>query len=256
MPPHPLIRGSSTHAIGTAFENHALAVLNARMSMSLRRVGGAYDGGVDLRGWWYLPKGARPDVASGADGVRGVKGEEGEGEMFWKNEKGEEVRRIRVLAQCKALASPVAARPIRELEGVLSQLNYQPAGGEVEKAVAVLIAQRGFSKDAMLHATRSRVPLLLLSLPGGQYRPSSTLYPDSDEGSTSSSSEGEGGGEDLKIESAWWNRALSEDLLGGKMELRREVLLGKGVKTTTGLWMGGRRVGRCVPGSVEEEEDL
>jgi hypothetical protein len=40
---------------GTAFENRALSLLSEHMSMSLTRVGGSNDGGVDLIGWWWVP---------------------------------------------------------------------------------------------------------------------------------------------------------------------------------------------------------
>ena len=50
---------SSTTAIGRAFENHSLKFLNHHLHMALRRVGGPGDGGVDLRGWWYVPSHAK-----------------------------------------------------------------------------------------------------------------------------------------------------------------------------------------------------
>lgn len=40
---------------GTAFEYRALSLLTEHMSMSLTRVGGCNDGGVDLIGWWWIP---------------------------------------------------------------------------------------------------------------------------------------------------------------------------------------------------------
>jgi hypothetical protein len=48
-------RSLSTVQRGTAFENRALDLLTEHMSMSLTRVGGSYDGGIDLIGWWWLP---------------------------------------------------------------------------------------------------------------------------------------------------------------------------------------------------------
>ena len=45
----------STVQRGTAFEYRALALLTKHMSMSLAHVGGSYDGGVDLIGWWWVP---------------------------------------------------------------------------------------------------------------------------------------------------------------------------------------------------------
>ena len=49
----------STVHRGTAFEYRALALLTKHMSMSLMRVGGSYDGGVDLTGWWWVPSESR-----------------------------------------------------------------------------------------------------------------------------------------------------------------------------------------------------
>ena len=49
------IRSLSTVQRGTAFEYRALALLTKYMSMSLTRVGGSNDGGVDLIGWWWVP---------------------------------------------------------------------------------------------------------------------------------------------------------------------------------------------------------
>lgn len=45
----------STVQRGTAFEYRSLALLTKHMSMSLTRVGGSNDGGVDLIGWWWVP---------------------------------------------------------------------------------------------------------------------------------------------------------------------------------------------------------
>ena len=45
----------STVHRGTAFEKRALALLTEHLSMSLTRVGGSYDGGIDLIGWWWVP---------------------------------------------------------------------------------------------------------------------------------------------------------------------------------------------------------
>jgi hypothetical protein len=70
---------------GVAFEQRSLALLRAQLSMSLVRVGGKADGGVDLLGWWWLP--AR--------------------------------RRVRVLGQCKAEKKKLGPNYVREMEGVL-----------------------------------------------------------------------------------------------------------------------------------------
>lgn len=77
------------------------------MSMSLRHVGGARDGGVDLRGWWWVPRIAMPATE------------------FAAGENCGGVRRLRVLAQCKAEKKSVGPRAVRELEGVMSQLEFR-----------------------------------------------------------------------------------------------------------------------------------
>jgi hypothetical protein len=60
----------------------------------------------------------------------------------------------------------------------------------------------------MIHATRSSTPLLLVHLPGGQV------------------DDGPGHGSGIVVDGAIWNTALGgpSGLLGGEMELRREIL--------------------------------
>lgn len=87
----------------------------------------------------------------------------------------------------------------------------------------------------MIHATRSSTPLLLVHLPGGQH--STELEPDTGE---------------IAVEGAIWNTALGgpSGLLGGEMELRREILDESGrdevtgdakVFSRVGLWFNGKR---------------
>jgi hypothetical protein len=64
--------------------------------MDLAQVGGANDGGVDLRGWWTIPS------------------REGQAKSG--------LRRLRVVAQCKAESKPLGPRAVRELEGVMANL--------------------------------------------------------------------------------------------------------------------------------------
>ena len=52
----------STVHRGIAFEKRALSLLTEHMSMSLTRVGGSHDGGVDLIGWWWVPGGEKPTI--------------------------------------------------------------------------------------------------------------------------------------------------------------------------------------------------
>jgi hypothetical protein len=110
-PPHPrhgqAIRQfsllSTTH-IGRAFENHTMAYLNDYLHMSLRRVGGAGDEGIDLTGWWYVPS-SSPDADVGA----------------------RQTKRLRVIVQCKAEAKALNGRAVRELEGVVAHMNGKSA---------------------------------------------------------------------------------------------------------------------------------
>ena len=95
----------STVGIGRAFEQHALAWCNGALHMSLRPVGGKGDGGVDLRGWWYLPRAAA---------TAGAAITTGEGGGDW--------RRLRVVGQCKAERKALGPRAVRELEGVVAHL--------------------------------------------------------------------------------------------------------------------------------------
>jgi len=107
---------------------------------------------------------------------------------------------------------------------------------ELPDALAILLSQSGFSPKAMIHATRSSTPLLLVHLPGGQL-PTSPV---------------EEQGEGIEVEGAIWNTALGgpTGLLGGGMELRREILDHSGVDTITGdskvrarvgIWYNGKR---------------
>lgn len=50
-----LMTRPSTRAVGDAFEAFSARFLNTDLRMSLRVVGGKSDGGVDLRGDWWLP---------------------------------------------------------------------------------------------------------------------------------------------------------------------------------------------------------
>jgi len=89
----------------------------------------------------------------------------------------------------------------------------------------------------MIHATRSSTPLLLVHLPGGQ---------------VSSETEPDGQGRGIEVEGAIWNSALGgpNGLLGGEMDLRREILEHSGVDRITGdtkvvsrvgVWYNGKR---------------
>ena len=204
---------------GVQFETRALSLLEQHFSMSLKRVGGCGDGGIDMLGWWWIPK-------------------------FTKEKR----RRIRVIVQCKAEKKKISPKYVRELEGVLLRyhmsnlLNSNQGlnsvdGSEVSDdrsqlsvphhtpSVGVLISESAFSKATILHAQSSSVPLLLLQLP-------------SDKDVTSNAN---------GLGAAIWNSALAKDQgpLGGHMEIRWERSF-QG-SNRPGLWWKNEKLPSFVP---------
>lgn len=144
-----MLRKLPTTILGTGYELHCLRLLQEQMRMSLTRVGGKGDGGVDLRGWWYLPDTTLDPSPTDAT-----------------------PRRIRVLAQCKAEKIRPGPRLIREMEGVarrehdLGEESSKSSGSPAPESIITLLASRsGFSPAAVLEANRSRIPTLLLHIP-------------------------------------------------------------------------------------------
>ena len=139
---------------GNAFEERSLKLLEKTMSMSLKRVGGKEDGGIDLVGWWWLPE-LSPNASQPCSNSQGR-------------------RRIRVVGQCKAEKKKLGPNYVRELEGVIYRfLNAPPAKAEsffpIDAApsslVALLVSQSAFTKSTILHAQSSPIPFFLLHLP-------------------------------------------------------------------------------------------
>ncbi|KAI0797274.1 hypothetical protein BC629DRAFT_258607 [Irpex lacteus] len=139
---------------GTAFENWSMQVLQTSLSMSLSRVGGRADGGVDLQGWWWLP--AKTDASDNSITRR----------------------RIRVIAQCKAEKKKIGPKYVRELEGVVHQFNAgtvpfmsshdtlsTTTETIVPATVGLFISISPFGKLALARALSSSLPLALLYLP-------------------------------------------------------------------------------------------
>lgn len=120
--------------------------------MSLTRVGGRGDGGVDLRGWWNLPQ-TTPSPPIG-DATH---------------------KRIRVLAQCKAEKIRPGPRLIREMEGVARRehdlgqetrlSNDTESMSASQSTITLLCSRSGFTPAAVIEANRSRIPTLLLHIP-------------------------------------------------------------------------------------------
>jgi len=158
----------STVYLGTAFEHRAQDYLQELLGMTLHRVGGARDGGVDLTGWWDLPSHS----------------------MDQTPESVYVPSRLRVIAQCKAEKGKVGPRYIREIEGVAAGLVLQSSAGHFvgsgeplamkgthgrlytvegvhrSPVVALLVSQSSFTKEAYLRAVKSPVPLMLIELGG------------------------------------------------------------------------------------------
>jgi len=204
------IRPLSTTHIGTTFENRSLRVLQSQLSMSLTKVGGKSDGGIDLQGWWWLPA---PSDGSARD------------VLTWTSPEGILRRRIRVLGQCKAEEKKMGPRYVRELEGVLGRYNQRGA----QATVGLVISQSPFTRATVLCAFSSPIPLFLFHLP-----PESEAEMDSN----SSDERGPGG-----IGSAVWNPALgaSYGLLRGEIEARWERPIDDG-GGRPGLWWKGRKL--------------
>ncbi|KAG8747719.1 hypothetical protein FRC10_011846 [Ceratobasidium sp. 414] len=215
---------------GRAFEERCISLLKSRLSMTLANVGGPSDGGVDLQGWWWLPR-LPPD-------------------------KSNERRRIRILAQCKAFDKKLGPVHVRELEGA-ALLHYHTGSAQLTQSndttpnstaipepdnapdststtsettselIAILISLSGFSPIAIRRAMASPVPFLLLHLP-----PAPT-EPDSDSEPTPT------------LASIIWNAKLgsTSGILGGNMEIRQEL----GKVGHPALYWRGQKLKHWVP---------
>ncbi|TFY51236.1 hypothetical protein EVG20_g11097, partial [Dentipellis fragilis] len=178
---------------GTAFEQRALHVLQDNMSMELTRVGGRDDGGVDLLGWWWLP-----DTRAATLNRTETGGETKVG-------LSTPMRRLRVLAQCKAEKKKLGPAYVREFEGVLARhsafsLNTTLSTSSMAPpvpTVGVLLSESPFTRASLLAAHSSPAPLVLIHLPPSR---------------------------SASIGAAVWNPALaaSNGLLRGEIELRWE----------------------------------
>jgi Protein of unknown function (DUF2034) len=233
----------TTLEVGTSFELRSLKLLQDNFSMTLDRVAGPGDGGVDLIGWWWLPRlpglpGTITQIESDRDGVPQLQS------------------RIRVLAQCKAEKNKMGPNYVREMEGVLHRVLHphsnlpstEPAGFDVSDTpeamvadpslprpiptIAMIISQSRFTNGAVTRAMSSPIPFILLHLP-----PEAKIE------------EAEEGEETDKAEdgpSLQWNPALGSEkgLLGGSLEVRWQREAGGSYPR---LWWQGQPMEACVP---------
>ncbi|GMK55350.1 hypothetical protein CspeluHIS016_0204060 [Cutaneotrichosporon spelunceum] len=236
---------ASTRAIGLAFETYTQRFLNNDLRMSLAHVGGRGDGGVDLRGFWWVPRrprrrasGAGQSDAGKSDAGKDVErqGEREEQEQGWKPPRppglkrdgtpGARIRPFRVVVQCKAERRTLGPRVVREFEGTLGHLAAQDSRVPL---LGVLASQSGFSFASMEHAVRARACL----------SSSCILRPGADPN----------GGPTVPVTGAWWNTSLGAMLSDAGIELRREIV---GGGTRVGVLTAGVRMGRYGPPATPE----
>lgn len=227
----------STVHRGRAFEERCLRLLQDNLSMSLTRVGGRSDHGVDLLGWWWLPPLAKD--------LEKTESSSTSHERWGKLPR----RRLRVLGQCKAEKKKMGPNYVREMEGVLYRHLSAPFITPIpstipsndqsplisDPTVALLISQSKFTTATTIRAMSSPIPFLLLHLPSIDDPP-----PD-----------GDAFNESNQLGAAVWNRALSNDLLGGEMELRWERGL-RGHAGRPALWWQRRPLEGWVPDRLQK----
>lgn len=268
---------STTHK-GVAFEKRSLALLEEHLSMSLRRIGGKDDGGIDLLGWWWLPIIQNNPASAGRTQIDDTHN----GQVPSASDGGDAPRaRLRILAQCKDEKKKTTPKYLRELEGVLYRYlahvhasapttqsdcasDAEPNADwltSVDPVVGLLISSAPFTKASLLRAHSSPLPLMLLHIPPNPTNDSSSssvaANPElshklsfelsSDEPSSESNTEAPDG----IIGSLVFNAALggASGLLQGHVQPRWEYAaistsLGSG---RPGLWFEGRRLQSWTP---------
>lgn len=259
------IKRSTVH-LGTAFELHCSYLLRSTLGMSLNRIGGKGDRGIDLRGWWSLPAASERPIAGPSRLDPGRLGSDQEG-------RGQ--RRVRVLVQCKAEKKKAGPNLVREMEGVArrgfdllrersrsssSSSSLEQSEDEAEEfpsewiepsanlstniipsIATIMCTHSGFSSNATLEANRSKVPMLLLHVP---------FSPEDIPKYLDFHTEGEPPRiidqvqadelDSAHLQAVFWNAALagSSGILGNDLELRKEFRSGVGTEEGEKIGMG------------------
>ncbi|KAI0790839.1 hypothetical protein C8Q75DRAFT_792855 [Abortiporus biennis] len=213
---------------GTAFEERSLRILHDNLSMSLRRVGGKSDGGIDLQGWWWVPTNSHSQQSHHT--IHGVS-------------SSPPRKRIRVLAQCKDEKKKMAPKYVREMEGVLHRFVADSSWTQQsttslnpitkDSIVGLLISSSPFSKATLIRIHSSPIPFCALYLP---HRPNK----DAEEECESDPNE---------LGSIIFNPALcgSDGPLGGEIEARWEHCPDNINVGRPGLWWNGVRIASWIP---------
>src|SRR6266536_4499166 len=118
---------TSTTYIGTHYEYTCLQTLRS-LGLSLTRVGGRADSGIDLLGLWHLPTVLHP---------------------------------LRVIVQCKALKAKLSPNLMRELEGAFVGA---PMGWRGEGVLGVMVSKREATRGVREAMGRSRWPLVWMGV--------------------------------------------------------------------------------------------
>ncbi|KAH9852494.1 hypothetical protein C2E23DRAFT_183869 [Lenzites betulinus] len=231
---------------GGLFEQRSLRLLQDHLSMSLRRVGGKGDGGIDLQGWWWLPAKClcqtHLPVVSHLDSGAPPR------------------KRLRVVAQCKAEEKKIGPHFIREFEGtVLRHSAYLTSHGDdchrprelSDTLVGLFLSTSPFTKASLLQAYSSPIPLALLHLPRGSDDP---IVDREDTGLGAPEASVVTSGEDRALPGTLlFNPALGgpNGLFRGTLEPRWQLST-KTRKGYPGLWSDGSPVRSWTP---EHDED-
>jgi hypothetical protein len=113
---------TSTTYVGTHYE-YTVQIALERLGMSLKRIGGKSDYGIDLLGTWSVPSAPQP---------------------------------LKVLIQCKAFARKIEPSQARELEGAFvgAPMGWRGAG-----VLGLLVSQKSATKGVREALGRSRWPM-------------------------------------------------------------------------------------------------